>query len=124
MNRLRHHNVVAWNRADALFFQVQRLVMTRFPPYERYVLSSQLRKAALSVPANIVEGLARRTPPDQGHFLRTAWGSLLEADYYLSVAQRLEYLTKAEYEEVDSLVRKTASALLGLMKSINPPRST
>jgi four helix bundle protein len=120
MNRLRHHNVVAWQRADALFFQVHRLVMTRFPPHERYVLSSQLRKAALSVPANIVEGLARRTTPDQANFLRTAWASLVEADYYISVAHRLEYVSMLEYEEIDSLFCKTASALVGLMNSINP----
>jgi four helix bundle protein len=117
MNRLRHHNVVAWQRADALFFRVHFLVLTRLPSHERYVLSAQLRRAALSVPTNIVEGLARRTIPDQVHFLRTAWGSLLEADYLLSVAQRLNYFTRTEYEDVDMLVRKTASALLGLMKS-------
>ena len=100
MERLRHHNLAAWKYSDEFFFEVHRLVVERFPRSDRYELGSQLRRAALSVPANIVEGLARRTQAEQSQFLRTAWASLLEADYYLSVAQRLGYLDEGEHRAV------------------------
>jgi four helix bundle protein len=70
------------------------------------------------VPANIVEGLARRTVAEQSQFLRTAWSSLLEADYYLSIALRLGYLDEAEHRAADQMTRRAAAALAGLMKSV------
>ena len=54
-----YKSLVAWQRADDLFIRLHRLTLTEFPDYERYELGSQLRRAALSVPANIVEGTAR-----------------------------------------------------------------
>jgi four helix bundle protein len=114
---LRHHNLAAWKYSDEFFFEVHRLVVERFPRSDRYELGSQLRRAALSVPA-IVEGLARRTQAEQSQFLRTAWSSLLEADYYLSVARRLQYLNEAEHRTVDQMARRAAAALAGLMKSV------
>jgi four helix bundle protein len=56
---LRHHNLIAWQRADDLFIVVHKLARESFPIEERYELSSQLRRAAYSVAANIVEGYAR-----------------------------------------------------------------
>ena len=66
---LPHHSLVAWQRADDLFITVHLLSRT-FPAYERYELGSQVRRAALSVGANIVEGYGRRTVRDRVHFLR------------------------------------------------------
>ena len=118
MERLRHHNLAAWKYSDEFFFEVHRLVVERFPRSDRYELGSQLRRAALSVPANIVEGLARRTQAEQSQFLRTAWASLLEADYYLSVARRLGYFDEGEHRAVDQMARRSAAALAGLMKAV------
>ena len=117
MDHLRHHNIAAWKHADALFFEVHRLVMERFPKSERYELGSQLRRAALSVPANIVEGLARRSDAEQLQFLRTAWSSLLETDYFLSVALRLGYIDADAQVTIDRLTKQCAAALVGLMNS-------
>ena len=103
--------------SDEFFFEVHRLVESAFAKH-RYELGSQLRRAALSVPANIVEGLARRTSAEQSQFLVLAWASLLEADYYLSVAQRLGYLDEGEHRAVDQMARRSAAALAGLMKAI------
>jgi len=61
--------------------------------------------------------IARRTQAEQSQFLRIAWSSLLEADYYLSVAQP-QYLNEAEHRTVDQMARRAAAALAGLMKSI------
>ena len=58
---LRHHSLVAWQRADDLFLKLHVLSLKQFPSYERYELGAQLRRAAYSVAANIVEGFARVT---------------------------------------------------------------
>jgi len=78
MSNLRHHSLVAWQRADDLFIKVHVLAIKQFPAFERFELASQLRKAAYSVPANIVEGFARRHRRARLHFLNIAEGSLAE----------------------------------------------
>ena len=64
MKKLRHESLVAWQRADDLFIELHQLALT-FPAHERFELGSQLRRAAYSVPANIVEGMARRYRRDR-----------------------------------------------------------
>ena len=90
---LRHHSLVAWQRADDLFIKLHQLTMQRFPSLERFELSSQLRRAAYSVPANIAEGYARRHKRDRLRFLNIAEASLAEVSYCVHVAQRLGYVT-------------------------------
>jgi hypothetical protein len=78
MSELRHHSLVAWQRADAFFLKIHRLTHASFPAFERYELAGQMRRAAYSVPANIAKVLrvdigaplvglvrsVRRMPPD------------------------------------------------------------
>jgi four helix bundle protein len=75
--------LVAWQRANDLFIKLHLLTIKRFPAFERFELGSQLRKAAYSVPANIVEGFARRHRRARLHFLNIAEGSLAEVGYCL-----------------------------------------
>src|SRR4051812_3550040 len=89
---LRHENLVAWQRADDLFIAVHRLATDCFPRSEQFALSSQLRRAAYSVPANIVEGFARRSGRDRLRFLNIAEASLAEVGYCIHVARRLGYI--------------------------------
>jgi four helix bundle protein len=105
-------------RADDLFVRLHQITRQRFPADERYGLTSQLRRAALSVPANIVEGSARHHCKERLQFLRTAWASLNESRYYLHVAQRLGYLPEAVYAELVGDVRKTAAPLSGLIRLV------
>ena len=114
---LRHHRLIAWIRADDLFIDIHQIVKTAFPADERFELSPQLRRAAYSVPANIVEGFARNQGRERLQFLRIAWGSLAEVGYGLHVAKRLKYLDDAHYQEFDSKVRAVAAPLLGLNKA-------
>jgi four helix bundle protein len=110
-----HDNLVAWKRADDLCVFIRKLVRERVPRDERYELGSQLRRAAYSVPANIVEGYAFESPHVRLRHLRIAVGSLAEVGYGLHLANRLGYLTPAEREEAQSAVAQTAAPLHGLV---------
>jgi len=118
MERLRHHNLAAFTHADDLFFAIHRLIAQRFPRSERYELSAQLRRASLSVPANIVEGFAYPTARKRLQFLRIAWASLVEAEYFVSVAIRLGYLRRSDQERIQGMISVAASPLAGLIASL------
>jgi four helix bundle protein len=113
---MRHHTLVAWQRADDLFIALHKLAKESFPPDERYELSSQLRRAAYSVAANIVEGFAREHVGERQHFLNISWGSLAEVGYCVHVARRLGYISDATYDELELRVRQVGAPLGGLIR--------
>ena len=117
---LPHENLVAWQRADDLFVDIHHLTHQRFPATERYELGTQLRRAAWSVPANIVEGVADGRTRESIRFLKIARRSLNEVGYGLHVACRLGYLTLAEFETYQDKLRAVGGPLQGL---INKRRS-
>lgn len=103
--------------ADRLAIAVYR-VTKDFPKDEWFGLRSQIRRAAVSVPSNIVEGCSRSSEADYLHFLDIAYGSSMELEYQLSLAYRLDYLDAADYEEVHDLAVQTSKALAGLIRSL------
>jgi len=112
---LPHHHLVVWQRADDLFIEIHQLTHTKFPCEEKYELSSQMRRAAYSVPANIVEGTQREHSRESLHFCSIASASLAELGYGLHAARRLGYLLPAEYDAFEEKVRMIAAPLRGLM---------
>lgn len=107
----------AWQRADDLtvaVYEVTRL----FPREEIYGLTSQLRRASSSVPANIVEGSARNSKKDYLHFLYIARGSLAETQYFIHLARRLNYLNETQAEALMVQTRQTFAALHGLILAV------
>ena len=111
----RHTHLVAWQRADDLLVEVHRLTKS-FPTDERFELCSQIRRAAYSVPANIVEGFARRSPRERLHYLNVAEASLAEVGYCLHVARRLGNIAAATYEKIDTHAGQAAAPLVGLIR--------
>jgi len=109
--------IEAWKLADDLTVAIYGLTRS-FPKEEVYGLTSQLRRAAYSVPANIAEGSARDTKRDYLHFLYIARGSLSETQYFLHLAHRLQYLDDADHEKLAETVRRTFGCLHGLIKSV------
>ncbi len=114
---LSHEKLVAWQRADDLFVAIHRFAAT-LPVEERYSLASQMRRAAYSVPANIVEGMARRSLRDRLRYLNIAEASLAEVAYCLHVSKRLGYVAPAAHEDLERAVRQVGAPLVGLMRSL------
>jgi four helix bundle protein len=117
MANLRHSNLVAWQRADDLFVRLHVLATQQFPKHERFELASQLRRAAYSVPANIVEGFARRHRRERLHFLNIAEASLAEVGYCLHVAARLGYIEPQAQEALEIELLRVGAPLAGLIRS-------
>ena len=115
-------SLVVWQRADDLFIHLHRLATRSFPVEERYELSAQLRRAALSVPTNIVEGTARFHRKEKLNFLRISWGSLQEVGYFIHAAWRLEYISETSAETLREEIRQVAAPLSGLIASLDGRR--
>ena len=113
---LPHHSLVAWQRADDLFIAMHGVSRT-FPAIERFALAAQLRRAAFSVPVNIVEGFGRQPGRERLHFLQIALSSLAEVGYCIHAGKRICYIGEADYERLELQIKRTSAPLRGLMKS-------
>ena len=114
---LGYEKLVAWQRADDLFIAIHR-VSRGFPSDERFGLCAQVRRAAYSVPANIVEGMARRSPADRLRFLNIAEASLAEVSYCLHAASRLGYIAPQSLLQLEKDLNGVGAPLSGLIRSI------
>ena len=108
-------DLVVWQKAHAFVLAAYR-VTDAFPKSELYGLTSQFRRAAVSVAANIAEGFKKRSPSDKARFLNIAQGSLEECQYYLILAKDLGFVDTAtlrpQLDEVAKLLEGYASAIL------------
>jgi len=102
--------------AEELAFEVYK-VTRKFPRDEMFGLTSQMRRAGLSVPANIVEGAQRRSEAEFIHFLSVALGSAGELGFYLDFAGKLEYLTKEEVTALSTRHSQCVRSLQALIRS-------
>jgi four helix bundle protein len=114
-----HRKLNAFKLADELALDVYR-VTAGFPASETYGLRSQLRRAAVSTPTNIVEGCARDPEGDFLRFLDIAFGSIREVIYLISLANRLQFLGDADASRLTAQGDHVAGALLNLRRSIRP----
>ena len=108
-------DLVVWQKAHRFVLEAYALA-AMFPKHETYGLSLQMRRAAVSIPANIAEGFRRRSKPDKARFLNIAEGSVEECRYFLILARDLGYrdthkLT-AMLEEVSRLLNAYTAAIL------------
>jgi four helix bundle protein len=108
-------DLLVWQKAHRLVLAVYALTAA-FPKQETYGLCVQMRRAAVSVPANIAEGFRRRGKPDKARFMNMAEGSLEECRYYLILTKDLGYGDTeglaASLEEVSRLLSAYAAAIL------------
>jgi len=116
--RIRNYrDLVVWKRAVEFVAEIYRISAT-FPREERFGLTAQLRRASVSVSANIAEGSGRATSRDLLNFLSYARGSLKEAESMVFVAQRLRFVSAPDCIEALRIADETSRMLAGLRLSI------
>ncbi|WP_279362266.1 four helix bundle protein [Xanthomonas sacchari] len=111
-----HERLDVWRDSMDLVEMIYRLFET-FPATERFGLMAQLRRAAVSIPANIAEGAARRSTPEYLRFLSIARGSLSEASTHLQIARRLDYTS--DIAALDGLIDTIFAKLTALMNVLS-----
>ena len=104
-----YKNLIIFQKADELAFQIYNITKD-FPKDELYGLTSQIRRSALSIPANIVEGHARKSKKEFKHFINIALGSLAETQYFFDFSKRLGY-HKNEYHNTEKLIEEAGKVL-------------
>jgi four helix bundle protein len=105
-----------WQQSRQVVVAVYKLIK-KFPAEERYGLCDQLRRAVISVPSNIAEGISRIAVKETIHFLEIAFGSLMEVYCQLQIAVDLEYITEEDFEQIKPLIHSTSNMLNGLHKT-------
>jgi len=112
-----HTKLRAFDLADALVLLVYQRTVT-FPREEQFGLTSQMRRAAVSIAANIVEGCARESHGDYLRFLDIAFASSRELEYHISIARRLNYLAPKDSDELAIHSVETGKVLNGLIRAL------
>jgi four helix bundle protein len=114
----RYKDLIAWQKAKALATAVYR-VTNNYPKTELCDLTSQSRRAAVSIASNIAEGQGRLTLGEFQHFLGQVRGSLLELETQLSIAVDLQYLPEHEFEDMENRISEVRRLLNGLIDSLH-----
>jgi four helix bundle protein len=105
-------DLLVWRKADQVTLGVYEIT-TAFPKHELYSLTSQMQRAAVSVPANIVEGFGRRSAPEKARFYNIAEASAAELQYYLLLSRKLKYWKgPSTVEDLLGEVRRMLHALV------------
>ncbi len=112
-----HRKLRAFELADEVVLLVYRLT-DQFPKEEVYGLTSQMRRAAVSIPSNIVEGCARESQAEYFRFLEIAFGSLRELHCQLGLSKRLGYVAGENFLTSESIITETEKVLAGLLRSM------
>ncbi|WP_078429767.1 four helix bundle protein [Alkalihalobacterium alkalinitrilicum] len=111
------NKLIVWQKSHQLVLNVYKITKD-FPKDEQYGLTSQIRRAAVSVPSNIVEGKARGSNKEYKRFLLIARGSLEEVKYQMLLAKELKYINIEDYEELSKRANEIGKMLNGIIRSL------
>lgn len=103
-------DLVVWQKSHKLVIEIYKLTEI-FPEKERFGLTQQIRRSAVSVAANIVEGKSRKTDKEFASFLYNSRGSLEETRYHLLLSRDLNYINPEDYEEVEKMAAEVSYLL-------------
>ena len=112
-----HEKLDVWNKSMDLVITIYKATET-FPKEERFGLTSQIRRAAVSIPANIAEGAARNSQKEFVHFLSNAQGSASELETEWLIAHRLGYLAHGIHESIKRELDSVGRMLFGLSQNV------
>jgi four helix bundle protein len=113
-------NLKVWSKAHELTIKIYGRTRT-FPNDEMYGLTSQIRRAAASIGANIAEGCGRRSDPEMKRFIQIARGSASELEYHLLLARDLHFLNQLEFKELEAKVLEIQRMLAALAQRLHRP---
>ncbi|MEX2116264.1 MAG: four helix bundle protein [Bacteroidota bacterium] len=116
-NERPHKRLDVWRRAIKMVKRIYE-ISGGFPKEEEFGLKSQVRRAAVSVPSNIAEGLTRRSKKEKIRFLNISDGSLSELDTQLEIARELGFIGENLYDEAEEMLMEIQRPLSGLIRSI------
>jgi four helix bundle protein len=116
MLKLSHKKLTVWEYSTELVSEIYRLT-NGYPDQEKFGLTSQMRRAAISVVSNISEGSARRSKREKIRFYEIARSSLVELDAQIEISIKLSYVEKSNLGEISNRLNSTFSLLSGLIKS-------
>lgn len=112
-----YKDLKVWQLSHALTLQIYRITKD-FPSEEKFGIISQMRRAAYSVPSNIVEGKSRNTQKEFKHFLHISRGSIDELSYFLLLSKDLGYISVPDFEALQDRCSHIASMLNNLIKKV------
>lgn len=112
-----YRQLIVWQKAMEMVLRVYQATKA-FPKEEIYGLSSQIRRAVVSIPSNIAEGQARKSTAEFLQFLSIAQGSRAEVETQILIAQQLGYVTDSTAQEILSLSEEVAKLLYALIRSL------
>lgn len=113
-----YKKLIIWQKSDTLVHEIYKLT-TKFPKDEIYGVTSQIRRAALSVVLNIIEGYARNNKKEFKNFLRISYASLVEVEYLLDFSFSQRYITSDNFEYVNSIREECGRTLWKFIQSQN-----
>lgn len=120
--KLFYKNLKVYLVAKVVVKDVYKL-MKKFPAEERFALCDQMRRAAISVPSNIVEGLSRTSDKEKHNFLNIAYGSLMETLCQLDISADLGYITQEELQHVEEESAELIRMMKGMMRNLTGEKS-
>lgn len=112
-----YKDLIVWKKAIQLVLEIYKLTAL-FPREEIYGVSSQLKRASVSIASNIAEGSIRGSKKDFSHFLRMASGSVAELETQIEICKNLPFGKKLEYNEIDGLAVEINKMLHGLIAKL------
>ncbi len=112
-----YKDLIVWQKGMELVSAVY-LITKRFPAQEQFGLTSQIQRAAVSIPANIAEGYGRNTKNEYANFLRIARGSLTELETLLLIAKQQSYCNESEFSAIEVTLKELGAMLYRLRERI------
>ena len=112
-----YRDLIVWLKAHKNVLQIYKLTKT-FPKEEQFGITSQIRRAATSVPTNIAEGCGKFTQKDFANFLQNALGSCQEMEYLTFLSSELRYLNEDEFENLIKEINEVKAMLISLIKKV------
>lgn len=112
-----YRKLIVYQKSRELIFLVYQ-AMSRLPEEEKYVLSSQMRRAVISIAANIVEGYSKSSKKEFIRFLDISIGSAAELELYLEVCLELKFIVKMEFDKINKVLTEVKKLLYSYQKSL------